>query len=149
MGYLVISATVVADFYLSGLDAGAKSSPTWSRLPARCGFAILFPFVPAVLLGRVYFWAPGLRPTLRQCHKTSRIFMGIERILRVAKRCSVIFLVGLFLRKKGLLAFWVGALSPSQKALPKIQTDLFLRKQTVKMTPTATLGNSARSCECL
>lgn len=74
MGYLVISATVVADFYLSGLKAGAKSSPAWRRLLARCGFAILFPFVPAVLLGHSAYLAIKMiskRAELKQAMKTS------------------------------------------------------------------------------
>ena len=61
----------------------------------------------------------------------------------------VSFFIGLFWRKKGLLAFWEGALSPAQKALPKSQKDLFSRKRTVKMIPTPTLGKSARSREYL
>ena len=44
----------------------------------------------------------------------------------------VSFLIGLFWRKKGLLAFWGGALSLS-KALPKSQKDLFSRKLTLKL----------------
>ena len=43
------------------------------------------------------------------------------------------FFIGLFWRKKGLLAFWEGALSPAQKALLKSQKALFSRKRTVKM----------------
>ena len=27
-------------------------------------------------ISRLYFWTPGSEPTLRQCHETSRIFMG-------------------------------------------------------------------------
>ena len=63
------------------------------------------------------------------------------------RRGAVSFFIGLFWRKKGLLAFWEGALSPAQKALPKSRKDLFSRKRTVKMIPTPTLGKSAMSRE--
>ena len=65
------------------------------------------------------------------------------------RRGAVSFFIGLFPRKKGLLAFWEGALSPAQKALPKSQNDFISRKRTIKMTPTPTLGKFASSREYL
>ena len=42
-----------------------------------------------------------------------------ERADFVSGEEGVSYFVGLFWRKKGLFAFWEGALSPAQKALPK------------------------------
>ena len=91
---------------------------------------------------RVYFWTPGFGPTLQQCQETSRIFMEIKWIWQVVKRwCH--FLKVCF-RGKG--AFWLFGRAPSapQKALQKSQKDLFLRKRTIKMKQTLTLGKSSR-----
>ena len=76
---------------------------------------------------RVYFWISGSGPTLRQCRETLQIFIG-ERADFVSGKEVVSFFIGLFLREKGLLAFWEGQLkNPSQK----VKEDLFSRKQTV------------------
>ena len=77
----------------------------------------------------------SLKPTLRQCHETPQIFMGNERILRVAKRwCH--FLQVCFGGKMAL--FWlfrraalVSFLAP-QKAIPKSQKDFFLENKPFK-----------------
>ena len=42
-------------------------------------------------MDRLYFWAPGLGPSLRQCHETSQIFTGTERIFASGDRGDVIF----------------------------------------------------------
>ena len=47
-------------------------------------------------------------------------------------QCIIFLFIGLFCRERGLLAFWEGALSPPQKALPKSQKDFFRENELLK-----------------
>ena len=76
---------------------------------------------------RVCFWAPGSEPTLWPCHETSRIFMESERILRVAKRCSVIF-YRFALEEKGAFGLLGGRPQPISKSPPKKSKGPFFRE---------------------
>ena len=86
------------------------------------------------LTGRVYFWAPGSGPTLGQCHETSRLTdIHGDRADFASGEDVVSFFIGSFWRKKGLLAFWEGALSPAQKSLPqKVKRTLFRENEPLK-----------------
>ena len=82
---------------------------------------------------------------LRQCHETSRIFTGTERIFASVDRGDVIFYRFVF---EGKRDFWLFGRRVSSKS-PKSQKDLFSRKRTVKMTFPPTLEKSASSREYL
>ena len=73
---------------------------------------------------RLYFWAPGSEPTLRQCHETSRIFTGTERIFASVDRGDVIFYRFVF---EGKRDFWLfGRPQPLKK--PKKSKGPFFEK---------------------
>ena len=56
----------------------------------------------------------GSEPTLRQCHETSQIFMGTERIFAGGAIEGMSFFIGLFSKEKGTFGF-LGALQPLKK----------------------------------
>ena len=114
------------------------SRPTWPRRPPPSGAKRQGLFLATFL---VVFWpllhTSTMSRDVTDIHGDRADFASGEEV--------VSFFIGLFWRKKGLLAFWEGALSPAQKASPKSQKVLFSRKRTVKMAATLTLGKSERS----
>ena len=92
---------------------------------------------------QIKFIVAYLKPPFPQCYETSQIFLANKRFCECL-RGAVSFFIGLFLRENGILAFWEGALSPAQKALPKSQKDLFSRKPTVKMI---LMSDARKICE--